>query len=160
MARTSETVNNLLDISCCQAKLGCHSGVRLRFSELLMVRTVATFVMGVLAWSFISPLSLALTADAVPACCRRNGKHHCISGMSGMSDSGDRVPGFRSQSTSCPYRSQMAVPQVLARLKTSTDSARHSPSGILIERARTCAFDLSTAGPISPRGPPLSLAIA
>jgi hypothetical protein len=142
-------------------QLGCHSGRRCaRFPELPMRRTLASFVVGVLVWSFIAPLALALTADTTPACCRRNGKHQCISGMSGMSASGGPVPGFRSQSTSCPYRSQIAVPGFVARLEISTDSTQHFPSGFLIERARVRAFDLRPTGLISPRGPPFSLAIA
>lgn len=56
-----------------------------------MRRAVASCVVGVPLWGFVAPLALAVTTDTTPACCRRNGKHHCQP-MSAMVSSPDKVP--------------------------------------------------------------------
>jgi hypothetical protein len=130
------------------------------YHRTTMRRVLTSFVLCVLAWWFLAPLALAVTADTTPACCRRNGMHHCMSGMSGMSTSTDPLPAFRSQATYCPYRSEMGVPGFVARLEASTDSVPHVPSGILIASIVSCAFDLRWLGPTSPRAPPCNSRIA
>jgi len=49
-----------------------------------MRRLIASFVLSLMAWSLAAPVAMAASGTAIPACCRRNGKHHCMSGMSDM----------------------------------------------------------------------------
>jgi len=52
------------------------------------------------SWMLIAPL-LAHDADSnLPACCRRNGKHHCM--MQKMQRPGSKETGFASVSEKCP----------------------------------------------------------
>jgi hypothetical protein len=53
-----------------------------------MRQFVASLVIAVMAWSFVGPAALAATGWDAPACCRRNGKHHCMSGTSAVSTEG------------------------------------------------------------------------
>jgi hypothetical protein len=39
----------------------------------------------------------------LPACCRRNGKHHCMMSAAERSQVLDSEPGFRVQPEQCPY---------------------------------------------------------
>jgi hypothetical protein len=75
-----------------------------------MRRFIARLVLSIVAWSFLVPTTLEATAAAASACCRRNGKHHCVStGTSGsVGISSHALPGFRAKSSHCPYRSKIA----------------------------------------------------
>jgi hypothetical protein len=65
-----------------------------------MRRAVAHSLLMIFGWMLIAPL-FAPDADAgLPACCRRNGKHHCI--MSRMGQTGGNEKGFTSVSEKCP----------------------------------------------------------
>jgi hypothetical protein len=65
-----------------------------------MRRIPAHFVLLVLVWGYVAPAALSAT-EAVPACCRGNGKHHCA--MASISNDGG-APGVRTNSPQCPYR--------------------------------------------------------
>jgi hypothetical protein len=123
-----------------------------------MWRLVASLVLSVMAWSFVAPMALAVTGNDMPACCRRNGKHHCMSGMSAMAAmSSDAVPGFRASSPGCPYRSQTATPTSSARPQMPAVSALRQPSSTLLS-AGECAFLKSHAATFNwQRGPPYPL---
>lgn len=65
-----------------------------------MRRAIAHSMLMLLIWMMIAPL-LAPDAEAnLPACCRRNGKHHCM--MRGMQQSGSKALGFTSVHEKCP----------------------------------------------------------
>jgi hypothetical protein len=65
-----------------------------------MRRAVAHTLLMIFSWMLIAPL-FAWDADAgLPACCRRNGKHHCT--MSRMGQAGGNEKGFTSVSEKCP----------------------------------------------------------
>lgn len=69
-----------------------------------MRRFFAIFVLFHVAWGTLSPVAIASTAT-IAACCRRNGKHHCVSGMSTMpSASDDTRLVIRSSENTCPHR--------------------------------------------------------
>lgn len=46
--------------------------------------------------------------ETVPACCRRDGKHHCNANM-GASGESSGLPGFKSAVETCPYRHHPAL---------------------------------------------------
>jgi len=120
-----------------------------------MRRIVASLVLSVMAWGFVAPMAMALTGNDVPACCRRNGKHHCMSGMSGMAAmSGDGLPGFRAKSSDCPYRSQIATPTGVAQEESSRGSALELPYTTLLLAKDSRFFDSLLVTSNSQRGPP------
>ena len=54
-------------------------------------------------WSgILAPLEIALRPEQVPACCRRDGKHHCAMRVPGHVE--DQSSAFRAKSETCPYR--------------------------------------------------------
>jgi hypothetical protein len=67
-----------------------------------MRRAIAISLMMLFSWMLIAPL-LASDADAnLPACCRRNGKHHCM--MRRMMQLSGAQRSFTAVSEKCPYR--------------------------------------------------------
>jgi len=64
-------------------------------------RTVAILLAGLFSFSLIAPLFSAGSDANLPACCRRNGKHHCAmaAGAAQMPSPGR---SFQSGGT-CPY---------------------------------------------------------
>jgi hypothetical protein len=119
-----------------------------------MRRVLAIFVLAVNAWSLLVPLALAASADSTPACCRRNGKHHCMSAMSGTAVFTDNGPMLRSQSSKCPYNSETARPGFVAKVAVSSTSTLHSPSEFFVPRTESARLESYSTGSISPRGPP------
>jgi hypothetical protein len=65
-----------------------------------MRRVIALSLMMLFSWTLIAPF-FAPNADAnLPACCRKNGKHHCMMRM--MERRGGLQKGFTSVSEKCP----------------------------------------------------------
>jgi hypothetical protein len=118
-----------------------------------MRRLLSSVLLGVLAWSFVAPLALALTTSAPASCCRRNGKHHCMSGMSGMA-ADDHQPAFRTIPSYCPYRSQTAKTTIVVALETSRSTAYYSPVEVLAVRTDSVVVDSGSHARITQRGPP------
>ena len=54
---------------------------------------------------FVSPLfaATAKSESNLPACCRRNGKHHCMMGMADRSHVASNKPEFRAPLKKCPF---------------------------------------------------------
>jgi hypothetical protein len=123
----------------------------------IMRRFLASLVVGVLAWSFVAPLALALTTTTPALCCRRSGKHHCMSGMSGMAGPGNQQLAFQALPTRCPCCSQVATATVVARLAVSTTTTRYSPSEILTVSQDSLLVHSRFHSPITQRGPPARL---
>jgi hypothetical protein len=70
-----------------------------------MRRTLAHLVLLVTLWSYVAPAALGASEADLPACCRGNGKHHCM--MSSMAQSSVAQPAgvaFSANSPQCPYR--------------------------------------------------------
>ncbi len=74
-----------------------------------MRRLAASFLLLLLCAGMTLPL-LQAQGSSVPACCRRNGKHHCE-----MLPQGD---GFRTAAPGCPYRSFTALTSHSTALST------------------------------------------
>lgn len=68
-------------------------------------KLLAITLLALLGLPLAQPL-FALTAKSeanLPACCRRNGKHHCMTGMAERSQSSSRTPQFQAPAEKCPY---------------------------------------------------------
>jgi hypothetical protein len=75
-----------------------------------MRRTVASLLLGLVSFPLIAPLLLADTDSDLPACCRRDGKHHCSMGLgsvgsaeTSMTDRESSGPAVNPIRPKCPY---------------------------------------------------------
>ncbi|HVW11052.1 MAG TPA: hypothetical protein VHC90_20850 [Bryobacteraceae bacterium] len=64
-----------------------------------MRRLLASLLLVVISLSLVSPVLASTAKSDLPACCLRNGKHHCTMGAPEISTHGS--PGLR---TDCPFR--------------------------------------------------------
>lgn len=108
-----------------------------------------------MAPAIVPLLGTQAAEDTLPACCRRNGKHHCMMSMAFMQDQ-----AFRTINEKCPYN--LAPPAVIV-LPPYTPSAPASIfAGILrhpsvvpqTEAQQRVSFDRSR----QKRGPPSQFA--
>jgi hypothetical protein len=76
-----------------------------------MQRLLSILLLAVFGLPVVSPLFvLGAEGDAsLPACCRRNGKHHCMAGMGEHSALPSHDPQFRAPAEKCPYYPQALV---------------------------------------------------
>ena len=77
-----------------------------------MRRAIAISLMMLFSWTLMAPLFAQDSDASLPACCRKNGKHHCNMGMMASHSDGQR--GFTTVAEKCPCR-------------PSSASATHSP---------------------------------
>ena len=128
------------------------SGLR---SQVLK-RLIANSLLVILIASLLAPLALCFQQKAMPACCRRNGKHHCMSGMSGVMASNDKAPAFRTIPSRCPFRSTVAtlVPVAQAQLGRTNTSKYVPPSAILSLGPESFSLSFDVHFPFFQRGPP------
>ena len=120
-----------------------------------MRRFFASLVLSVMALSLLAPMAQAATGAGAPSCCRRNGKHHCMSGISGtVAVSTDSLPGFRASSPVCPSRWQTATPTGLGRPQISTLSGLLTPSATILRVDALVSSDSCFTTRNSERGPP------
>lgn len=119
---------------------------------LTMRRVSALLLIALFSFSLISPALFASNADAnLPACCRREGKHHCA--MIAVASNSSSGPAL--QATRCPF-----FPKAFAAYRTAGLGAisltllptlvSQSPSDRLTESL--CRSSYSRAG--QKRGPP------
>ena len=65
-----------------------------------MRRAIAISLMMLFSWTLMAPLFVPDADASLPACCRRNGKHHC--NMARMSGQADGQRGFTTVAEKCP----------------------------------------------------------
>jgi hypothetical protein len=113
----------------------------------------------VLALPGLLPLWTADSESSLPACCRRDGGHHCamLGGMAPSSAAQDAT--FRAASGQCPYQKALAAVHVRGALfpgpSAGLCAADLSHPGIQIP---TCASNLIPNGRShQKRGPPLTM---
>jgi len=72
---------------------------------IVMRRLIAIALLAVFGLPFASPL-FALTPKSeenLPACCRRNGQHHCMMSMAERNQLESRESAFSAPLEKCPY---------------------------------------------------------
>jgi hypothetical protein len=122
---------------------------------MLMRRAFATILAALFSFELIAPVLLADAASDVPACCRRNGKHHCA--MADGSGDASTGPSLKSLESKCPFFPKSAA------------VTGHSKTIALSVTPPACAPDLmgsavaasgdnlsrtTLRGPVRKRGPP------
>jgi hypothetical protein len=65
-----------------------------------MRRSVAIFLALLFSWMLVLPAFAASAESNLPACCRKNGKHHCMIGMGRPSASS---ASFAAVGEKCPH---------------------------------------------------------
>jgi hypothetical protein len=133
-----------------------HRRVMCYLSRTIMRRLVASFVLSVVAWGCLGPLALPATGNSTPACCRRNGKHHCAGDIPAWLASSDGTPSFRANPPDCPFRSQIATPTSLAQPQHQAASTLLLPSASFISMADFPFLSTCDAASDRQRGPPAS----
>jgi len=128
----------------------------LRFQVLK--RLIANSLLAILIASLLAPLALCFQQKAMPACCRRNGKHRCMSGMSGVMASNDKAPAFGTIPARCPFRSTVAAlaPVAQAQVGRTNTSTYVPPSAILSRGRESFTSSSNVYSPFFQRGPPTS----
>ena len=126
-----------------------------RLRSQVLKRLTANSLLVILIASLLVPLALCFQQSSVPECCRRNGKHHCMSGMSGMMASNDKATTFQTIPARCPFRSTVAlVPVARAQLGRTNTSTYVPASAILSQAPESFTRSATAHSPFSQRGPP------
>jgi hypothetical protein len=121
-----------------------------------MRRALASLLLALFSFPLIAPAFPANAPSQLPACCRRDGAHHCM--MSG--DRGTPGPAFQAIRPKCPfYSSTMAFPTegktaILGHSHAIFASVIRYPAALPRTESRYCAaFSPSH----QKRGPPTQL---
>jgi hypothetical protein len=119
-------------------------------------RALAAALLGFLSFSLVPLQAFAADEDAgLPACCRRNGKHHCTLPSGQGSSSG---PGL--QSTRCLFfpdgTSGRLVPETGALVAPRVDGVA-LPVGRAFDQAIETLCPIVFRSSLQERGPPLFL---
>src|SRR5271157_3827931 len=112
-----------------------------------MRRVSASLLLALLCFGFALPF-LRAQPNSMPACCRRDGKHHCS-----MSPSGD---GFRTSAANCPYRRLTVLIPQSAPLKESPPVVAVSLSVRYLLPTDWPLVAQRSSGNTQKRGPPVS----
>ena len=81
-----------------------------------MRRILATFLAAIIASGFVLPTAMTAVEDSAPACCRRNGKHHCLMTQvwARESSAGKNLPRIQATASLCPYYDPMRTTRTSA----------------------------------------------
>lgn len=126
----------------------------------LMRRAPAALLLLVFSFPLIAPLFASGPDESqLPACCRRNGKHHCAMAMAGMGLV--NVPsGYVVVSEKCPYSPFTHAPLMLPHVFFRQSAAAINSSACLagIVREAEAGYRISADRTRPKRGPPATLA--
>ena len=122
-----------------------------------MRRIFASFLIALIAWGSFAPMAMASVSDPVPACCRRDGKHHCNMGTSRLDSSQDGQLRLRVQAPDCPFRGQHGVALIAAVLPSDSAFATQLFVSSRLPFPGSVSLSSPVFGSISERGPPALL---
>jgi hypothetical protein len=89
-----------------------------------MQRVSTILLLVVFSLSLIAPALIANSASNVPACCRKDGQHHCSMLNMGEQQGRPSGPEFKSLGSKCPFFLQGGAAPASGKLGTM------SPSGV------------------------------
>jgi hypothetical protein len=107
--------------------------------------------MVLVSYPLIAPLFVASTASGLPACCLRNGKHHCALAT------GDANPSLRARQAKCPLFPKAEAVPVFSKIAVfSVAPAASAPqlSGAAIARPDGRVVPIILRDSVRKRGPP------
>jgi hypothetical protein len=120
----------------------------------MLRRLIANSLIAMLCGVMLAPLATAWESASIPLCCRRNGKHHCMSYMSGVPGANESEPAFRAVST-CPYRSNLLLTTGVAKALTPKSVVSNLPIHPFLRIANDLVWHSYRGGLQSGRSPPL-----
>jgi hypothetical protein len=120
-------------------------------------RFFTILLLAIIGLPLAAPLFAASSRDesSLPACCRRNGKHHCMGGME-MSSEASSKPAFNAPKDICPYAP--TLPTAIHRNSFATFS--RTATSIVLQTHDTivaqteCKLHISRSRSRQKRGPP------
>lgn len=112
-----------------------------------MRRAPASLLLVLLLGWMALPLVAAQT-QGVPACCLRNGKHHCAE-LAG-------ADGFRAVSSCCSYHGASSLPQTHGAVSGTTVAAFRFNSASNAALPLSASVSRLLPGAVYKRGPPVS----
>ena len=122
-----------------------------------MRRTLALLLLAQFSFSLIAPTLGANTASSnLPACCRKDGKHHCAMAEAVASES----PSRKLAAPACPLFPKAGVATALfntAALHIGPVVYTPVLSGVIAASANHTCSHATLRGPIRKRGPPATL---
>jgi hypothetical protein len=123
-----------------------------------MRRAIANSLLLIFSWMLFAPLVAQNSDASLPACCRKNGKHHCM--MRGMQRLGGKGIGLASVSEKCPCPPDSTG--AIHSAKFLPGAAGHFHSTVVCQAAcvpqPTVSFRVSFLRGHPKRGPPAPLA--
>ena len=122
-----------------------------------MRRFAASLLFGFLAWSSCAPLALAAFQDDLPACCRREGMHHCMAAVDHHMAEEDATARLHVQLPSCPFRVQTPIPTGVARQVDVAIAALYLGHSGFVDAREVLPISQSSCLSQRDRAPPLLL---
>ena len=126
---------------------------------MLMRRALAFLLAALFSFELIAPALLASAASDVPACCRRNGKHHCA--MADGSGEAPAGPSVKALESKCPFFPKTAAVSGYSKtvaLSVAPLAGAPSLTGSAIKTPRDNRSRTALRSLVRKRGPPTSLA--
>ena len=125
-----------------------------------MQRTLASLLLALVSFSLIGPLLVADTASNLPACCRRDGKHHCA--MLDMIDRQDSPadPAMKAVQTKCTLFPRAVVVPAYSKIVILSAPPRVGPPTFLSSAAQVPSENrpsIFSGASVNKRGPPTNL---
>lgn len=117
-----------------------------------MRRLLSTLVLFVIGFGVFAPTALNVAGVSTQACCRRNGKHHCISSAAEVS--GDTSASFGATSADCPHHAHSSLLTGAARLESNPSFVLHLPTANLLSIRNVLYPGSPDEARHSERGPP------
>jgi hypothetical protein len=121
-----------------------------------MRRAPAALLLLVFSLPLIAPLLVSAPDESqLPACCRRDGKHHCAMAMAGMTlrNIPSRFTVVSEKCPCCPFvHAQLMLPHVFFR--TASAFTTHAASIAEVVRETEAGYRISTDRTRHKRGPP------
>jgi hypothetical protein len=124
-----------------------------------MRRALAATLVVIFSLPLIAPLLASTPAESqLPACCRRNGKHHCAMSM----EMGNLPSHYRTVSEKCPFSPLAHTPLMRPHAFNSVSApvaSRQAAGPAAIVRAAEAGYRISVDRARHKRGPPRLLAL-
>jgi hypothetical protein len=120
--------------------------------RFLAITLLAIFGLPLAAPIFASASSAKAT---LPACCRRNGRHHCAMNQQDSSISANRAPAFQAPLEHCPYYpAQMPSPSTVLAMTAAPEIYAELVSHPAVHAQTESKWRISRDRARQKRGPP------